>query len=369
MLAFPMNLNTLLEYLLKEAALKPEAPKDAPLGRYLFAPQRKDTPTPKEQNTGGEDALLTSLERFYSSGGSKETETTLKQLLNLKNQDQYLKLLKPPSGLAYRFVGNLTPEQASKQYLNNLPVEDIISEPNVAFYVEPIGIVKDPAYKSTYQLSKSKLSSWTIAPTKPVFASFAYSKPGGVSVVLVADIDSNNFIMNPKQLAKNISSNLLPLDIIKKEQEIIGYGPINCLEAAAIYIGQPIMFHTEQDKIYNKVPPELDLVLSQKKTIIKPAVFKKTFDYINALLTKYKDKMSPRDYLNILKDQDYRLLTKYAKEGLIVDGSFSQTYNVSMIGENCVFSIIQAVIRNNSIHDGNIQEKLLKALNLKIKKY
>lgn len=45
-----MNLKQLLEYLLlNEAKLAPEAPKDALAGEYLFAPERSDTPEPKEK--------------------------------------------------------------------------------------------------------------------------------------------------------------------------------------------------------------------------------------------------------------------------------------------------------------------------------
>ena len=59
-----MKLNTLLEYLLREAS-ESEVPEEyagkPPLGQYLFAIQRTDTPEPKEENTTLESDLLTKL--------------------------------------------------------------------------------------------------------------------------------------------------------------------------------------------------------------------------------------------------------------------------------------------------------------------
>lgn len=46
-----MRLDTLLEYLLREAKLAPEAPEGSPLGQYLFAQDRRDVPY--EQNETG----------------------------------------------------------------------------------------------------------------------------------------------------------------------------------------------------------------------------------------------------------------------------------------------------------------------------
>lgn len=294
----------------------------------------------------------------------------MRQLLDLKNQGRYLKLLKPPSGLAYRFVGGLTPKEASERYLNRLPVKDIISEPGVAFYAEPIGVVEDPAFKSTY-MPKSKLSSWTIAPTKPEFGNFAISNPGKVSVVLVADIDSNNFIMNPKQLEKNLSNKFyaLPINTIITEQEVIAYGPVDCLEAAAIFVGKPVLSYDERDRIYQSIPPVI-FNTNRQGALIKPAAFSQALDYVNALLNKYKDKMSSKAYSNFIKkDVHYRLLSKYAKEGIVCDGTYGQKYQAIGLGRSCVSTITQAVLINTSLLYGeDIQKQLLKALNLKIKK-
>jgi hypothetical protein len=378
-----MKLNTLLEYLLREAS-ESEVPEEyagkPPLGQYLFAIQRTDTPEPKEENTTLESDLLTKLKYFYNSGGSKESEKAIKQLLNLKNQGLYTKLLKPPSGLAYRFVGGLTPEQASKLYLNNLPVEDITSEPGVAFYAEPIGVVKDPAWKSTHQVSKSKLSSWTIDPQSPQFGAFAISGPGYVSVVLVADIDSNsnNFIMNPEQLKKTINPKVedtLPIDTIIAEQEVIGYGPINCLEAAAIYIKpRHSITYDELDMIRRGLPPNGPILppdkAPSKGTYIKPTVYKNTLKYINDTISKWNNLLTPKDIKDILSSPHYTLLTKCANEGYTCDGTTDNYFRIEYTPTAIINRITGCLMKSdkNKLSGDKIQNHLISALNLKMKK-
>jgi len=240
-----MKLNTLLEYLsLREEDLAPEAPKNSSLGQYLFAPERNDTPEPKEENTGAEQELLRVLNFFYNNGGNAKCDRTLVKLLKLSKQGKYSKLLKPPSGLAYRFIGNLTPEQASKWYLNDFPVKEIISKPGKAFRVSPVGIVSNPAAKSSMGKLNTKLSSWTIDPTLRRMKGFLDTLQAHVGLVLVADIRSNNFFMNPENLIDTLDDDkALPRYMLEDEQEVIGYGPINCLEAAAIYVGEDRVIH------------------------------------------------------------------------------------------------------------------------------
>lgn len=290
-----MNLNTLLEYLLKEATLAPEAPKDAPLGQYLFAPERSDTPEPKEPNTSLENTLKQRLTQHYTgSGNSKDIEKSISTLINLKNKGMYQKLLNPPSGLAYRFIPNLTPEEASTLFLNNLPVKDITAEPNKAFYVSNIGIIKNPSIRSTVRIGKSLLSSWTVKPTSPNFDDFIYTQNHTVVVLLVADISSNNFIMNPKTLGK-VAVGLHRRDLIEQEQEVIAYGPVNVLEAAAIYKSE------RANSSYNLIA---NAPYSGFQTFSEPTKaeeFKEPMEYVNDRL-RSTEKNLPRRELKESKE-------------------------------------------------------------------
>jgi hypothetical protein len=69
-----MKLNDLLKFLTEASVAKPEAPKDAPLGQYLFAPHRADVPDPKEENTSIENDIFKDLGKHYkgADGGSKK---------------------------------------------------------------------------------------------------------------------------------------------------------------------------------------------------------------------------------------------------------------------------------------------------------
>jgi len=258
-----MRLNFLLKYLLKEVNLKPEAPKDAPLGQYLFAPERSDTPTPKEPNTELEDMLLANLGSHYSGGSDADSvEYGVLKLLDLKNKGWYQKLLKPPSGLAYRFISGLSPKEASTLFLNNLPTKDVTAEPNKAFYVSNIGIIERPSIVSTVRTEKTLVSSWTIKPTAPNFDDFIFCGNKSVIVLLVADIESNNFIMNPKNLVK-AKLNVSRLDRIENEQEVIAIGPVNVLEAAVTYKDGGAPYYTRD--IHKDLLRALNLKMKKKK--------------------------------------------------------------------------------------------------------
>lgn len=371
MLAFPMKLNTLLEYLLKEA-IRPEAPEDAPLGRYLFAPQRIDTPEPKEPNTDEEENLLRKLASFYNADhAGKNIDSPMKKLFDLQNT--YPKLLKPAPGLAYRFIGGMKPEEASVLYLNNLPVEEIIAEPNKAFYVEPIGMVKNPAAKTTMSgMKKTKLSSWTAAPTSPNFSSFAKSYSGQVSVVIVADIASNSFFMNPKNLSKTVVSGL-PASLIDREKEVIGYGPINVLEAAAIYIGDSTFGYEVRGDLFGNTPEIPMPYYPPKGAIFKPEVFKPAFDYVENTVSTWEKKV-PRKFAKKMREfRPYLLLKQCATNGFVSDGT-SATYHSAAAASDAIYLITELIIEAIGAEDmdgngDNTQAALLKALSLKIKKY
>ena len=231
-----MKLNTLLRYLCENV----EAPEGSPLGQYLFAPERKDTPHPKEPNTDLEDEIQWSLHNFYNGNGteqaSTETEAGVLSLFDMKEKGLYSKLLVSPSGRAYRFMKNISPERVSKLYLPGLSVEDITSNPGKAFYVPDVGIVEKPNAVSSISWGIESLSSWTIEPDLSAFVKFLHTIRDLCSIVLVADIQSNDFVMNPKQLSKSLSYDTsMPVEIIGAEQEVIARGPVNVVGAAVYY--------------------------------------------------------------------------------------------------------------------------------------
>ena len=234
-----MKLNTLLEFLLREAPAKPEAPKGAQLGQYLFAPQRKDTPEPKEPNTDLENEIQRALSDHYGGGGEAgRTEAGVLKLFDMKKRGLYSKLLDPPPGLAYRFMKNITPEKVSTAFFPMLSVEEITSSPNKAFYVPDVGIVAKPNASTTVSRGAENLSSWTVEPDLRAFESFLQTIRDLCSIVLVADIQSNDFIMNPKEFSKSLSYDSdMPVAMIGREQEVIAYGPVNVICGAVFYYG------------------------------------------------------------------------------------------------------------------------------------
>lgn len=369
-----MKLNDLLKYL--NEAPSPEAPKGAPLGQYLFAPNRKGVPP--EKNTPLETKIFNSLANHYEGRGSiKGIDNNLATLLALKNKGMYQKLLKPPSGLVYRFISNVSPKEASKLFLNNLPVEDIISEPNKAFYASPIGVIERPSKSSTVARGKTNVSSWTITPTSPEFFEFANSEEGKVSILLVAEVEGNNFFINPKEMSKlgalpvDIDNNLdisrLDTRLIQKEQEVIGYGPIDVLEASFLYHSEKQLDYKEEYALMNNMP---ELAKEYRTLQQLPAeVFKPLLSYCDSVLAKYSTVLPAKTIDKLRNTNNYKVITKRATmTGVVPLRVYMDAHGrMGEFIDQLIGHIVDAY-SSTGINWDNCQAELLKALNLKIKK-
>jgi hypothetical protein len=304
-----MKLPTLINYLLSEAKAPSKVPakpikkapdsgatdvpkgKPAPYGKFLFGKQRVDgTPgteyDAREQNTPEEDEIFSNLIGHY--GGPENTgtdpEDIVQSILNLKAvKNSYPKLLVPPSGKAYRFVKDLRPEEASEWYLGGLPIEKIVSQPNKAFYVSNPVTVNRPARSSTTN-PNSIISSWTINPNSGHFSDFAshFNDRDSVTLLLVADIGSNDFIMNPDNLTKTMPHGFIS-QAMQKEHEVIAYGPVKTIGATIFYIANaPTALELPRSIVEDA--PSLGI-----KSFSKPlssTVFIKSIKYIDSILQK-----------------------------------------------------------------------------------
>jgi len=366
-----VKLDTLLRFLLKEEALAPEASKNSSLGQYLFAPERNDTPIPQEPNTALENSLLKDLGRFYNTGGTWALDKSLVKLLKLSKQGKYSKLLKPPSGLAYRFIGNLKPEDASSLFLNNYPVEEILSKPNQAFRVSPVGIIKNPAIKSSMGTLNTKLSSWTVAPSEPHFDAFTATGPGHVAVVLVANIQANNFFMNPENLSNSLANGMsLPQSAIEKEQEVIAYGPVNVIDAAAIYV-----MTTDEEETHEKIIDDLPKIkISGKgRTLVEPNskkdnlflaphIFAKQLEYVERVIEEHA---TPDIQRTMATSNQLLHLKQLAQEGCTIQaGSFKERTVINTAHDALYVLFDELRDANPYEHDINIHAELIYALRL-----
>ena len=373
-----MKLNSLLEYLLeepvKQKTVKPEIPEEAPegspMGKYLFAPERTDTPTPKEKNTAEESKALDSLSMFYHRGSvNQETDDGLKKLLYLSKQGLYSKLLNPPVGLAYRFIGDVTPAESSK-FLGGLPTETIISEPNKAFYTSDVGIVNNPAIHSTVSRKTTKLSSWTIKPTSYAMKNFVQTGMGHVALVLVADIKSNSFFMNPKNISKSLDKNdssNFSIETIKSEQEVIGYGPIGVLGVAWMFVGSELLSTDKLDQIITRTPDVRPPPGILKGEFVSPKYFLNSLKYIENLLAVYKSFLPRGELKDILSSKEYTGLKAAAQNGM----SFGPDFLKVSLGGAYIARWLNEAISSRLTHTvsvDQIQKALLKAVNLKTEK-
>lgn len=343
-----MRLNRLLKYLLetesweqasnrrKIEGVPPEAPPDAPLGQYLFAPARSDVPKPKEKNTELEKKLSRDLGRhFEGEGDVVGIEQSLLTLMGFEKQGLYKKLLSPPTGKAYRFIKNIKPEQASKLFLNGYPVEAITANPNVAFHVGAVGAVDRPSASSTVARGETNISSWTIAPTKPNFGDFCSTRPELVAILLVADIQSNEFFLNPDNIAAHAQADRTSLDasLVKREREVIALGPVNVIDATVIYI-KPSISEKEFDDIRSGFP-KVSLYNLSRTTVLPASIFKPTYDYIKGYIDQYADKLDEYaiEYIST-RNPNYQLLERLAAKGL----DFEDMETINYIKHNVLAS-------------------------------
>lgn len=343
-----MGLNRLLKYLLETESWEqasntrkikgtpPEAPEDAPLGQYLFAPARSDVPIPKEINTELEKQLSKDLGRhFEGEGDIAGIEKSLVTLKGFEKQGLYKKLLSPPTGKAYRFIKNIKPEQASKLFLNGFPVEAITANPNVAFHVGAVGTVERPSASSTVARGETNISSWTIAPTKPHFADFCSTRPELVAILLVADIQSNEFFLNPDNITAYAQADRTSLDasLIKREREVIAFGPVNVIDATVIYI-KPSISENEFDSIRSRCP-SIEIYNLNKVTNVPASVFRPTYEYIKGYVDKYAGSLEDYalEYIST-KNIHYQFLKALAENGL----DFKDTKMIEFIKDNILLT-------------------------------
>ena len=197
--------------------------------------------------------------------------------------------------------------------MNGYPIEQITSNPNKAIIVEPVGVVEYPSYVSTVARGKTKIASWTIAP-KNTFNTFVATKGGRVALVLVADIASNNFLLNPDNLSKFATANNKELDVslIKNEKEVISYGPVNVLKASFMYIGASENKNS-RSKIMSNLP-DLDCI-NYKKASPKE-IFIRQYEYVNDVINTCGSNLNKTQLAKITTDKNYKLLKSAATNGI-----------------------------------------------------
>jgi hypothetical protein len=364
-----MKLNTLLEYLLREES-EPAASEDAPLGKYLFAPSRNDVPD--EENTKLENEIESDLISHYGGNGHiGGIEQSLKTLKQLEKDGLYTKLLSPPAGLAYRYVSGLTPEEASSMYLNGYPIEDITSTPNKPFYVSDIGVIKNPGAKSSVARGNTSVSSWTIEPSALAFSGFVSAKNESVSILLVADIGSNKFLMNPEAIISSAPGLLKKSAEIRHELEVVAIGSVNVIGASAIYIKSSPITKQEADDIRAGLPklnlpsfPEEGKPYEAPRELFVPAL-----KYIFGIMNKYREYIGDVNYMWLLQhDPHYLNLKHYAEKGVKVSRIEDFTGLASRYSEHLVGDALSGVIfsiensNKTKIFTDKIQHDLLFAL-------
>jgi len=218
-------IESLVEEVLQETA--PEAPKDAPYGKYLFAPYRLDLEDHegKERNTDDEEKFLKALSSNYS-GGPGALGSMIDQIKPLVKKGHYKKILAPPNTKVYRYITNVKPLVAAR--FLRLEKKDIVEKPGKGWYVEGGGTMQ-PGGSLT---KNSGIHSWATR-LDPEWLDddivWGPLKNGEVAMLLVANTSntSNFFFINPTGI-QDVAE--LPR-FAYYQHEVISHGPVQFDEA------------------------------------------------------------------------------------------------------------------------------------------
>lgn len=199
--------------LLFGAPAKPETPANAEFGRYLFAPSRKDTPRPKEENTYSEDAFETALKSWFEFNNENPLVKLLPSITDVMRKNLYQPLLNPGGIEVYRGMKIL-----EQQFRKEFP--EVTIPPNEWTEFNTTHILKP--YR------ERRLQSWS--SSEKIASDFLGLKTDNAltwySILFTARTDApgNFFFGKPGQLAKAASPDYT------REQEVISVGPVNCIK-------------------------------------------------------------------------------------------------------------------------------------------
>lgn len=206
-----LTLKEHFKFLLKE--IQDEAPADAEFGRFIFAPTRADTPSPKEPNTPSEQVALKALQAYFNDNNKGPLSSVAPLLLKLHQQGYYEKVLSPEDfSKVYRFL--------------RMPRDS---------FVKLIGLDAGKLQKQgtvgggTLSPHESDISGWTTNLGLFVDDDFDGYGDGDVVGIFAANVAENNFFGNPGVLAQSIGE----MSFVH-EMETIAVGPVkysSCLYA------------------------------------------------------------------------------------------------------------------------------------------
>jgi hypothetical protein len=253
-----------LTLLLSEA---PEASKDEVFGQYLFAPERKDTPKPKEPNTRKEIDLKNAMNVHYH-GSPSALNPWIKKLDQLKNAGKYEKVLEVPQRYqyAYRFM-EVDPKILQQMLGGNKKAIDGQKEKDGKWRSQVGG-----NFFAGHQ-SRDHFS-WTVNPAiikkiKEDWGTLLYSKGNKFFVVMRAKIHGggNDFLLNPDILGKSEIA-----DEYGYQKEVISIGDIKLDQMAYIWVRSNVNSQTfddetvpTQDKLARGAIRNIKLASSNKK--------------------------------------------------------------------------------------------------------
>jgi len=195
---FSLLLREYVRAVMTEKAAPPDGPKSGPFGQYMFADQREDTPG--EPNTTEEDRLVSALYDHYH-GRPEALQSWIGELVELRKL--YPSFLKPPkrNKRAYRML--IVPPSS---------LSSIVGETEESFFDGEVHYSEGGHH--TGEFRGRNFFSWTLEPDvffglksqwNSVFASdWTKRSVGneGFVVFVYADIDSNEFLLNPDKINK-----------------------------------------------------------------------------------------------------------------------------------------------------------------------
>lgn len=226
------NLYNLIHTAVVEAineASEPEARQDSVFGKYLWADgdarMRKDDAV--EPNSKEENEFLHALRSFVVDNQKEDLEYVVKNyLLRASSEGLYKNFITPPAGRKI-YRGMFLPITLASDILE-IPSEEILKSK------------RSKSGPGILQTNESELMSWTFDKEKAI--GFSIEGPGAdkwlgrnskknVGIVFEANTSNGNFFLDYKNLNKMFELGVEISSLLRKEKEVISYGPVKFEQA------------------------------------------------------------------------------------------------------------------------------------------
>jgi len=271
-----------------DGAYKPEAPADAPLGKYAFANVRAGSPKPPpEEDTEIENELYRYLINHFFGGNMPLAKNAINRILKYINQDLYTDIFKtPPPGTLYRGLLISSRDTVEKFLPNDTTFDEIVQQALKEGNLDYVSTGK--VQIDLTNRNENYVASWTKSLDQA--KGFATGDGKQFGIILCATVEDNP----GKWIDCDGLYRLTRIEDFQHEKEVIAVGTIRVNE---VLIKAPTSLSIlSVFKRFEKLPKDqrvingnLDLAGASIKSLPEGLIVKGSLDLAGTTITSLPD--------------------------------------------------------------------------------